>query len=59
MNRARWKVGVGKIAVRDCRINPANPIYGDKPESMQHWIDGDNSMNANSIYMHGAKRRYH
>ena len=32
LNRARWRVGVGEIAVRVGFI-PANPIYGDKPGS--------------------------
>ena len=29
LNRARWRVGVGEIAVR-VGVNPATPIYGDK-----------------------------
>ena len=30
MNRARWRVGVREIAAG---VNPATPIYGDKPGS--------------------------
>ena len=30
MNRARWRVGVREIAAA---VNPATPIYGDKPGS--------------------------
>ena len=30
MNRARWRVGVREIAAG---INPATPVYGDKPRS--------------------------
>ena len=30
MNRARWRVGVREIAAG---INPATPVYGDKPGS--------------------------
>ena len=30
MNRARWRVGVREIAAG---VNPATPIYGDKPRS--------------------------
>ena len=32
MNRARWRVGVGEIAVRK-GVNPATSVYGDKPGS--------------------------
>ena len=30
MNRVRWRVGVREIAAR---VNPATPVYGDKPGS--------------------------
>ena len=30
MNRARWRVGLREIAAR---VNPATPVYGDKPRS--------------------------
>ena len=30
MNRARWRVGVRETAAR---VNPATPVYGDKPGS--------------------------
>ena len=30
MNRARWRIGVKEIAAG---VNPATPIYGDKPRS--------------------------
>ena len=30
MNRARWRMGVREIAAG---VNPATPIYGDKPGS--------------------------
>ena len=32
MNRARWRVGVRKIADKS-GVNPASPVYGDKPVS--------------------------
>ena len=35
MNR-RWRVGVREIAAG---VNPASPVYGDKP--YQNWIDDD------------------
>ena len=34
MNRARWRVGVREIAAR---VNPATPVYGDKPGSKLDW----------------------
>ena len=30
MNQARWRVGVREIAAG---VNPATPVYGDKPGS--------------------------
>ena len=30
-DQVRWRVGVGEIAVRV--VNPATPIFGDKPGS--------------------------
>ena len=30
MNRARWRVELREIAAR---VNPATPVYGDKPRS--------------------------
>ena len=36
MNRARWRVGVKEIAAG---VNPATPVYGDKPD--QNWIEDD------------------
>ena len=36
LNRARWRVGVGEIAVRK-GVNPTTPIYRDKPD--QNWMD--------------------
>ena len=33
MNSARWRVGVGEIAVRVGYISPTTPVYGDKPGS--------------------------
>ena len=30
MNRGRWRVGVREIAAG---VNPATPVYGDKPRS--------------------------
>ena len=32
MNQARWRVGVRKISDK-CPVNPATPVYGDKPGS--------------------------
>ena len=33
-NRARWRVGVREIAAG---VNPATPVYGDKPGSKLDW----------------------
>ena len=37
LNRARWRVGVGEIAVR-VGENPATPVYWDKPGSKLDWL---------------------
>ena len=34
MNRARWRIGVKEIAAG---VNPATPVYGDKPRSKLVW----------------------
>ena len=36
LNWARWRVGVGEIAVSG--VNPATPIYRDKPRSKLDWF---------------------
>mgnify|MGYP001795752800 CR=1 FL=1 len=38
LNRAKWRVGVGDIAAR-VGVNPATPIYEDKPRSKLELID--------------------
>ena len=35
MNRARWRVGVREIAAG---VDPATPVYGDKPGSKLDWL---------------------
>ena len=35
MNRARWRLGIREIAAG---VNPATPIYGDKPGSKLDWL---------------------
>ena len=36
LNRERWRVGVGEIAVRG--VNPATPIYGPVINLDQNWM---------------------
>ena len=39
LNRVRWRVGVGEVAVLWSGVNPATPVYGDKPGSKIGLID--------------------
>ena len=40
LNRARWRVGVGEIAIEVGKIlKSCHPVYGDKPGSKLDLID--------------------